>query len=272
MPKSTINGVKLHHVQEGEGDLPLVLVHGSWTSHLGWDPLVPHVAGSFRVVRYDRRGHTQSERPPGQDSVHEDVADLAGLIEHLGVAPAWVVGNSFGASITLRLVTQHPDLVRGAVAHEPPLFGLLADDPAAAPLLEATGQRIGAVAERIAAGDAAGAAEQFTDTVALGPGAWAQLPPEQQREFIDNAPTFLHETRDPDQLQFDLEGLRACTKPVLLTRGDQSPPTFGAVIDLLAQATPRARVQRIAGAGHIPHITHPETYADAIRAFIDEHR
>jgi hypothetical protein len=48
------------------------------------------------------------------------------------------------------------------------------------------------VAERIAAGDAAGAAEQFTDTVAIGPGAWAKLPPEQQRTFIDNVPTFLH--------------------------------------------------------------------------------
>ena len=107
--------------------MPLVLVHGSWDSHHDWDLVVPRLADSFRVLTYDRRGHSESERPTGQESVREDVADLAALIEHLGLAPAWVVGNSFGASIILRLAGERPELFRGLIGHEPPLdfsFGI----------------------------------------------------------------------------------------------------------------------------------------------------
>ena len=153
-------------------------MHGSWGSHRNWDPVVPALARRHEVIAYDRRGHSASERPPGQGSVAEDTADLAALIEHLDLAPAWVAGNSFGATIALHLAAARPDLLRGVIAHEPPLFALLADDPATAPLLAESRRRIAAVADRIAAGDHAGAAEQFIETVALGPGAWTALPPE----------------------------------------------------------------------------------------------
>ena len=81
-------------------------------------------------------------------------------------------------------------------AHQRMVFSLLANDPNLSPMLENVGKRIGAVAARIASGDAAGAAEQFVETVALGPGTWARLPPDLQQTFIDNAPTFLDELRD----------------------------------------------------------------------------
>ncbi len=68
------------------------------------------------------------------------------MIEELALTPARIAGNSFGASITLRLAAERPDLFRGAIAHEPPLFSLLADDPAVAPMLEERGERIGPAA------------------------------------------------------------------------------------------------------------------------------
>ena len=133
------------------------------------------MAESFRVLTYDRRGHSKSERPNGQGSVREDVADLAALIKHLELAPAWLVGNSFGASISLRLAGERPELFRGLIGHEPPLLSLLDDEPGLKPLLKQVEQRIGAVVERIAAGDNAGAAEQFVNTVTLGPGRWGSV-------------------------------------------------------------------------------------------------
>src|SRR5262245_58482811 len=220
MPIGTVNGVRLFHELTGAGTLPLVLVHGSWDSHDDWNLVVPRLAGSFRVLTYDRRGHSQSERTTGQGSVREDVADLAALIERLDLGPAVVVGNSFGASIALRLAGERPDLFRGLVAHEPPLFGLLGDDPAQAPRLQEVDRRLRAVVARIASGDHAGAAEEFVETIALGPGAWAQIPPELQKKLIENAPTFLDEARDPEQLGFDLEWIRTFSRPVLLTMGD----------------------------------------------------
>lgn len=271
MTTATVNGVRLFYELIGTGAVPLVLVHGSWDSHHDWDLVVPRLADTFRVLTYDRRGHSQSERPPSQGTVREDVADLAGLIQHLGLGPTWVLGNSFGASIALRLAGTHPELLLGLIGHEPPLFSLLVDDRAFAPLLAEVRQRIGGVVERIAAGDHTGAAEQFVETVALGPGTCAQLPPEARQTLIENAPTFLDEARDPEQLGFDFAWLSGFSKPVLLTLGDSSPPPFAPVVVKLAEAIPRVEVVTLRGAGHIPHITHPEAYVEATRAFMSKH-
>jgi len=203
--------------------------------------------------------------------VREDVADLAALLEHLGLAPAWVVANSFGASIALRLAGERPELFRGLIAHEPPLFALLADDAALAPMLRDVEQKIRAVVERIAAGDHAGAAEQFVETVALGPGAWADVPHELRQIFIENAPTFLDEANDPEQLVFDLERINGFCKPTLLTVGDESPPAFAPIVARLAGVLPREQVVKIPGAEHVPHSTHADAYAEAIIAFTRRH-
>jgi pimeloyl-ACP methyl ester carboxylesterase len=157
MATARVNGIQLFYELHGAGAVPVVLVHGSWDSHHDWDLVVPPLAKVFRVLTYDRRGHSQSERPAGQGSVREDVADLAALLEHLDLAPAWVVGNSFGASIALRLASEHPELFRGLIAHEPPLFSLLGSDPGLASMLTDVRSKIRAVVERIASGDHSGA-------------------------------------------------------------------------------------------------------------------
>jgi pimeloyl-ACP methyl ester carboxylesterase len=117
MTTEKINGVQLHYELSGTAKVPLVLVHGSWGSHRNWDAVVPALRESFRVLTYDRRGHADSECPSGQGSVLDDVADLAALIESLDLAPAFVIGNSFGSSIALRLAGERPDLFRGLIVH-----------------------------------------------------------------------------------------------------------------------------------------------------------
>ena len=271
MVTANVNGTRISYEVSSAGEIPTVLVHGSWVSHHNWDHVVTGLSESFRVLTYDRRGHSQSERTAGQGSVREDVADLAALIEHLHLAPAWIAGNSFGASITLRLAGERPDLFRGLIVHEPPLFGLLMDDPVAATMLQEVGKKIGAVVERIASGDHAGAAEEFIDTVALGPGMWAQLPPDFQQTLIENAPTYLDEANDPEQLTFDVEWLKAFDRPALLTLGDQSPAPFVPVVEKLAGALPNAEVFTFAGAGHIPHFSHPDDYVESVTAFTRKH-
>src|SRR5579859_7648939 len=116
MPVARVNEVELYYELEGNGE-PLVFVHGSWGDHHNWDPVVTPLAESFRVVTYDRRGHSASERPPGQGSVFEDADDLAALVEHLDLAPAHIVGNSGGAAIVLRAAARHPEIFRTLVVH-----------------------------------------------------------------------------------------------------------------------------------------------------------
>src|SRR5205814_9381484 len=146
----------LSYELHGSGE-PLVLVHGSWGDHRNWDPVVPALAESFQVLAYDRRGHSASERPPGQGSVLEDADDLAGLIDALGLAPAHVAGNSFGAAITLRAAIRHPEAFRTLAVHEPPLFPLLAGTEFE-PALGEVQRRVGAVVDHLERGEDEGRA------------------------------------------------------------------------------------------------------------------
>ncbi len=268
MPVTRVNGVGLYWELHGQAGDPLVLVHGSWGDHDNWASVVPALAEQYRVVTYDRRGHSRSERPVGQGSIHEDAADLAALVEELGLAPAHIVGNSGGAAVALRLAARRPELFRSLVVHEPAIFLVLAGDPEGEAALSALGTRLQPVVERLAAGDDAGGAEAFVETIAFGPGGWAQLTPAMRATFIHNAPTFLDETRDPEGIGADLQGLRGFDRPTLLTRGDTSPSFFSRVIAKVAEAMPHARVHTFAGAGHVPHITHPAEYVRVVQEFL----
>jgi pimeloyl-ACP methyl ester carboxylesterase len=83
-----------------------------------------------------------------------------------------------------------------------------------------------------------------------------------------NAPTFLDEETDPEAGAIDVTGLARYDGPALITSGDQSPPIFRPVADRVAHLLPQAVRSTYAGAGHIPHVTHPEEYVGAVVAFV----
>lgn len=266
MPIDKINGVHLYWEATGQGE-PLVLVHGSWGDHHNWDSVVNNLSKNFRVITYDRRGHTQSERTNTQGSMEEDVSDLIALLQHLKISSAHITGNSGGAAIVLKTAIRNPDIFKSLVVHEPPLFGILENIPEAKPLLDVISARIAAVADLIEKGEDEKAAKQFVETVAFGPGAWQQLPDSTKQTFIYNAPTFLDECKDPNGLHIDLSKLSNFDKPALLTHGTQSPPFFPLVVNEIAKAIPHAQKLVLEGAGHVPHLSHPNLYTETVKNF-----
>jgi pimeloyl-ACP methyl ester carboxylesterase len=241
------------------------MVHGSWVDATRWRLVVPGLAESFRVLVYDRRGHSRSERPDAPGSVAEDGDDLAALLETLDLAPAHVVTSSYGGNIALRLAARRPEIFRSLSCHEPPLWSLLERDPESQEILRQGARSLDAVGRRIADGDHEGAAQQFVEEVAFGSGAWEnELPPETRAIFVHNAPTYLDELEDPGQLSIDEDALAHLELPVLLTQGSESPARFPAVIDRLTELIPHAIRETIAGAGHAPQLTHPERYVEVV--------
>lgn len=268
MPEAGVNGVTLYYELHGDGD-PLVLVHGSWTDATSWAFVLPRLAESFRVLAYDRRGHSRSERPDTPGSVDEDGDDLEGLLQIVDFAPAHVVTNSYGGNIALRLATRRPDLFRSLTCHEPPLWSLLEDHAGSREALEANRRSLERVAARIAGGDHEGAARLFVDEVAFGPGAWeSEIPPEVKEVFVRNAPTFLDEIRDPDQLRIYKEALSRLDLPVRFTEGPDSPSIFPHVIDRLEELIPGGTRETVQGAAHVPHLTAPAPYAEGTMRWV----
>jgi pimeloyl-ACP methyl ester carboxylesterase len=261
-----VNGVALFHRRHGAGE-PLVLVHGSWGHHRDWDAVVPALSRRHAVVAYDRRGHGRSAaaRPA---TVHDHVADLAALVEALGLGPVHLAAHSYGASIALRAAARHPALVRSLVAHEPPLMRIVdRRGPLAAAVreFEAANARTEA---HLRAGRLEEAARTFVDEIGLGAGSWERLPASARAAFVRSAPTFLAEIDDPDSLRVELPALSAFRGPLLLTGGGRSPPLYAAVLDLVAAALPQAKRQTFPDAGHVPQLSHPREYVERVEAFL----
>jgi pimeloyl-ACP methyl ester carboxylesterase len=266
MPNARVNDVELYYELSGSGE-PLVLVHGSWGDHAAWRFVVPAVDEAFQVLTYDRRGHSGSERPSGQGSVHEDVGDLAALVEHLSLAPAHIVGTSFGGSIVLRLAGRHPDLFKSLSVHEPLLFGVL-EEAEWHVTLSWYRESAEQILEKLRRGEMSRGARQFMEEIAMGFGGWDRLPEDVRQTFIYNAPTWLDEQSDPEWDEIDLESLAEFPYPALLTLGDLSRPYFPPIVTKLSRAMPRSEQRVVHGAGHVPHITHPAEYAETITTFV----
>jgi 3-oxoadipate enol-lactonase len=144
-----VTAVDLHHVVDGPAGAPPVLLLGSLGSTLAmWEAQVAALAGPYRVVRADLRGHGGSPAPPGPYAIDDLVADAVALLDRLGIGAAHVVGVSLGGMTAMRLAALHPDRVdRLAVLCTSALLGRASDWAERAATVRASGT--GAVAPAV---------------------------------------------------------------------------------------------------------------------------
>jgi pimeloyl-ACP methyl ester carboxylesterase len=90
-----VNEAPLYYEERGNG-APLILIHGGLASSSQWDPIVPELAGGFRVITPDSRGHGRSTNPAGELSYARIADDVAALIAALGLQHPVVGGWSDG--------------------------------------------------------------------------------------------------------------------------------------------------------------------------------
>lgn len=92
----------------GPEDAPvLVLIHGLGLCRQLWEPHRPRLAQQHRVLDYDLYGHGESAPPPETASLRVYSDQLAGLMDHLGIAQAAVIGFSIGGMINRRFALDH---------------------------------------------------------------------------------------------------------------------------------------------------------------------
>lgn len=119
MLRAAVNGTELAYVDAGPRDgVPIVFSHSLFFDHTMFDALAEKfTADGYRVVAYDHRGQGESAPAPRAELAVDVLAeDAAALIEHLGLAPCHVVGNSLGGFVALRLAARRPELLRTAAA------------------------------------------------------------------------------------------------------------------------------------------------------------
>ena len=110
MKRIQANGIEMAYHQQGIGP-DLVLITGVGYSSWFWHPLLAGLADHFRVTVFDNRGTGDSDKPAGPYTIEMMAADTAGLIDTLGIGPAFVLGHSLGGYVAQRLVASRPELV-----------------------------------------------------------------------------------------------------------------------------------------------------------------
>jgi 3-oxoadipate enol-lactonase len=126
MPHLDVDGSRIHYDVSGSPRAPVLLLsHSVGTSLAMWDDQTREFEASFRVVRYDSRGHGQSDAPPGPYTIERLGRDASALLRALEIPRAHVCGLSLGGMVGMWLAVNHPDQVDRLVlantsAHLPP--------------------------------------------------------------------------------------------------------------------------------------------------------
>jgi pimeloyl-ACP methyl ester carboxylesterase len=123
-PKTArIGDVDLSYVQGPDNGPPLVLLHAQHMDRFSYSRVLPALAERFHVVALDCPGHGKTFVPDEYPMTANRIgADLAAFIEATFAVPAYVSGNSSGGLLAAWLAANRPDVVRGLVLEDPPLF------------------------------------------------------------------------------------------------------------------------------------------------------
>jgi 3-oxoadipate enol-lactonase len=106
----------LEHRIDGPADAPVVVLSNALGAGVSmWEPQMAALAGRFRVVRYETRGHGGSPAPDGDLTIADLAADVLGLLDHLGVERASLAGVSLGGMTAMQVASTVPERVERLV-------------------------------------------------------------------------------------------------------------------------------------------------------------
>ena len=113
----TVNGVRLHYVDRGEGE-PIVMLHGNGSMIQDFEAsgIIDSAAEKCRVIVFDRLGFGHTDRPSGTIWTPDAQADLLqAALARLDISGALILGHSWGASVAIALALRHPQTVGSLV-------------------------------------------------------------------------------------------------------------------------------------------------------------
>ena len=252
-------GANLHFAVSGDDEGPVLVFSNSLgTDFRIWDQVIARLPATLRIVRYDKRGHGLSDVGTGPWGMADHVADLAGLLDHLGVRNAIVCGLSVGGMITQGLAAERPDLVKAMI---------LCDTGAKIGTADMWQERVEAVRRSGIDAMADAVMERwFTDEFRRSDPTFPIW-----RNMLCRTPAEGYARTCAAIAETDLiESTSSLRLPCLGICGDKDLATPPDLVRETAELVPGAQFQLIRGAGHIPCVEQPDAMTDAIKAFLSD--
>jgi 3-oxoadipate enol-lactonase len=252
------DGARIRMRVEGRADAPALLFsHSLGVTMDTWAPQASDLGDTFRIVRYDARGHGGSDAPAGLYSIELLGRDALAVLDAAGVANAHLVGLSMGGMVGMWVGIHAPQRLRRLV---------LANTTAHIPLRDMWSSRI-----ETALGTGMDSIAAPTLDRWLGEDFKARQP--QARDAMVAAMRAMSPVgyagccgalREADQRA----SIGRITAPTLVVTGTADLATTPAVAQALAEAIPGARALTIEEAGHLSNVEQPESFNRHIRAFL----
>jgi 3-oxoadipate enol-lactonase len=253
---------KIHYWTLGDGS-PVLLLHPFPAHHEFWSPVAEALAVRYRVILPDLRGHGESEVGDGPATMEKHAADIARVMDDVGVGRAPLIGVSIGGYALFEFWRKY----RGRVA----ALGLCntkaqADGP------EARAARLQAATDVLERGT-----EPFIETMLTR--VLAKTTHENRPDLVDGVLRMMR-TMSPDDIAQvqrgmaerpdSIETLKTINVPTLLVTGDEDSLTGVKEAELMRQHTPGSQLRVIPKAGHYSPWEQPEEATRLLRQFLDE--
>ncbi len=256
MPYMTLNDISVFYSDEGPKDAPPVVFSNSLGTTMAlWDNILPLLPAPLRVIRYDMRGHGQTQVPSPPYSMGALVSDAEALMDALEVRDAFFVGLSVGGLVAQGLATKRRDLMRAMV---------LSNTAAKIATPQIWQDRIDLIAEGGMEAVAEATMERwFSKSFRAGPEltAW--------RDLFLSTPTngYIGCSHAISGTDF-FTTTAALTLPTLAIAGSEDAATPPDLMRETQQLIAGSRFHLIRGAGHLPCVEAPEEYARVLTEFM----
>lgn len=256
--KATLAGIDVHYEISGQG--PWITLSHSLAAHSGmWDAQLAVLEPHFTVLRYDTRGHGQTQATEGPYTLDQLADDAYALLQHLGIERSHWIGLSLGGMIGQALAIRHPEVLDHVVVADSTSKAA----PAAA----------GIWGDRAAIARTKGMAALVQPTLSR----WFTEPyfashPEVMQRIGDMIATTSVDGFAGCCAALGVidtqQGLRGLYQPALILVGDQDQATPPAMAHEIQRHWPKAGLQVLHDAAHLSNIEQAQQFNKALMEFL----
>jgi pimeloyl-ACP methyl ester carboxylesterase len=243
----SVDGAELYYeVLGAQANTPLVLLHGGLGNLEEFNPIVPHLLDSYRLIAIDSRGHGKSTLGSSALSYARLQSDVEKITTELGLDRFSVIGFSDGGIVGLRLAASAQSRVAKLVAIGTP-HELREDDPLR-PILSA-----------------------------VSPESWQAKFPETVESYqrLNPAPDFtrlVHASKvmwlDSSNAGYPAKAVENIRCELLVARGDDDHLVSRGSAVTLANLVPNAKLLIVPYAGHVLHADRPQLFSACVHQFL----
>jgi 3-oxoadipate enol-lactonase len=257
----TANGIGFHCQIDGPEGAPWLVFSNSLTTNVSmWDEQAAHFSRRFRVLRYDQRGHGQSDAPGGRYSFDLLMADAIAIMDAIGIARAHFCGLSMGGATAMGLAERHPDRLDHVIVCD----AYCASTPESSKQWE----------ERIATAQTHGMTALVESSISrwFPPETRERNPPHlaRLRQMIAATPVNGFVGCAAALADHDFRSQAGAVKiPVLFLVGAKDGKTPAGMRELQA-AVPGSQFVELPEAGHVSNLDKPELFNRAVDAFLSK--